>query len=88
MTVRKERGWQTQKKGWMASQVRTEELRAKAVTIDGRKDWYCRFCSETNVHKVEVSQVSDKHSVSVASHTHAGCINQEWSKLVGIVIIM
>ena len=22
---------------------------AKAVAIDGRKEWYCRFCSETNV---------------------------------------
>ena len=43
-------GWQTQKKrGWMAWQVRMEELHAKAVTIDGRKEWSCRFCSETNV---------------------------------------
>ena len=33
----------------MAGQVRIEELLAKAVTIDGRKEWYCRFCSETNV---------------------------------------
>ena len=30
----------------MAGQVRMEELLAKAVTIDGRKEWYCRFCSE------------------------------------------
>ena len=42
MTVRKE--------GWMAVQVRLEEILAKAVTIDGGRDcWYCRYCSETNV---------------------------------------
>ena len=54
-----------------------EELLAKAVTIDCRKEWYCRFFSKTNVFKIEVSQVADKHSVSVARHTPAGCINQE-----------
>ena len=32
----------------MAGQVRKEELLAKAVTIDGRKEWCCRVCSETN----------------------------------------
>ena len=39
-------GWQTQrKKGWMAGQMRMEELLAEAVTIDGRKEWYCGLCS-------------------------------------------
>ena len=33
----------------MAGQVRKEELLAKADTFDGRKEWCCRFCSETNV---------------------------------------
>ena len=42
-------GWQPQKKGSMAGQARMEELLAKAVTVDGRKEWYCRFCSETDV---------------------------------------
>ena len=31
----------------MAGQVRVEELLAKAVTVDGRKEWYCRVCWET-----------------------------------------
>ena len=43
-------GFQSQKrKGYMTGQVWKEELLAKATTIDGRKEWYCRFCSETNV---------------------------------------
>ena len=38
MTVRQDRRWQTQKKkGWMAGQVRMEELLAKAVTIGCRR---------------------------------------------------
>ena len=40
----------------MAGQVRVEELLAKAVTIDGRKEWYCRFCSEKNVCTVGVGR--------------------------------
>ena len=36
-------------KEFMTSQVRKDELLAKAVVIDGRKEWCCRFCSETNV---------------------------------------
>ena len=53
-------GWQTQKrKGWMSGQFRPEKLVAEAITIDGRKEWYCRFSAR--------SEVSDKHSVSIAS---------------------
>ena len=33
----------------MAGQVRMEELLAKAVTVDVRKEWYCRSRTETNV---------------------------------------
>ena len=33
----------------MASQARMEEILAKAVIIDGWKEWYCWYCSETNV---------------------------------------
>ena len=37
-------GWQTQKKRrWMAGQVQMEELLARAVNIDGRKEWCCGF---------------------------------------------
>ena len=43
-------GFQAQKrKGYVAGHVRKEELLASAITIDGRKEWFYRFCSETNV---------------------------------------
>ena len=43
-------GFLSQKrKGYMAGQVRKWELVAEAVTIDGRKERHCRFCSETKV---------------------------------------
>ena len=36
----------------MAGQVRQEELLAKAFVIDGRKEWFCRFRSETDVWSI------------------------------------
>ena len=33
----------------MADEVRMEKLLAKALIIDGRKELYCRYCSDTNV---------------------------------------
>ena len=50
MTVQKEReGKRRKRRGWMASQARMEEILAKAVIIDGREEWYCWYCSETNM---------------------------------------
>ena len=43
-------GFQTQKKKfWVSGQVRAERILAEAITIDGRKEWTCKFCSESNV---------------------------------------
>ena len=43
-------GDQTQKReGYMPGQIRQEELLATAVVIEGRKEWFCRFCSEASV---------------------------------------
>ena len=43
-------GFQThKKKSWVSGQVRVERVLADAITIDGRKEWTCKFCSETNV---------------------------------------
>ena len=43
-------GFQTQKnKSWVSGQVRAERVLAEAITIDGRKEWTCKFCSESNV---------------------------------------
>ena len=32
------------KKSWVSGQVRAERILADAVTIDGRKEWTCKFC--------------------------------------------
>ena len=38
--------WQTQKLNtWLSGQMRAEKVLAEAVTIDGRKEWICKFCS-------------------------------------------
>ena len=43
-------GFQTQKKkSWVSGQVRAERILADAITIDGRTEWTCKFCSKTNV---------------------------------------
>ena len=43
-------GIQTQKrKSWIPGQHRAEKVLADAITIDGRKEWICKFCSGTNV---------------------------------------
>ena len=42
-------GFQTQRnKSWVSGQVRAERVLAE-VTTDGRKEWACKFCSESNV---------------------------------------
>ena len=43
-------GFQTQKKkSWVSGQVRAARVLADAIIIDGKKEWTCKFCSETNV---------------------------------------
>ena len=43
-------GFQTQKnKSWVSGQVRAERVLAEAITIDGRKEWTCKFSLESNV---------------------------------------
>ena len=43
-------GFQTQKKkSWVSGQVRAERVLADAITVDDRKEWICKFCTETNV---------------------------------------
>ena len=45
MAVRKETDGKHEGKGWLSGQVRADRILAEAVTIDGRKEWCCRFCS-------------------------------------------
>ena len=41
---------QTQRRGsWIPGKERAEKVLATAVSIDGRKEWSCKFCSESNV---------------------------------------
>ena len=43
-------GWRTQiRNGWIPGQMCAEKILADAVTIDGRREWSCKSCSETNV---------------------------------------
>ena len=40
-------GFQTQKRGsWIPAIERAERVLASAMSIDGRKEWTCKFCSE------------------------------------------
>ena len=39
-------GYQAQ---WVPGKERAEKVQAEAITIDGRKEWTCKFCSQTNV---------------------------------------
>ena len=65
--------WQTQKKkGWMAGQIRKEELLAKAVIIDGRKEWYVGLSfllRDERLDEIEVSPLPDGCSFGVAKKT-------------------
>ena len=43
-------GFQTQEsKSWIPEKDREEKVLADAITNDGRQDWICKFCSESNV---------------------------------------
>ena len=42
--------FQPQKKGsWILEKKRAERVLASSISIDGRKEWTCKFCSESNV---------------------------------------
>ena len=44
-------GFQAQKKegSWIPGKERPERVLANAISTDGRKEWTCKFCSESNV---------------------------------------
>ena len=43
-------GYHTQKRGsWIPVKERAERVLAGAIAIDGRKEWICKICSESNV---------------------------------------
>ena len=45
-------GFQAQKRGsWIPGKERAERVSANAISIDGRKEWTCKFCSESNAAK-------------------------------------
>ena len=82
-------GWQTQKKrGWMAGQVRMKDPRARAVSTDGRKEWCCRSCSETNVWpRSKGRRCQTNIPFVLKGELQAGCFDQGgsvWFSLVSI----
>ena len=45
-------GFQTQKTGsWILGKERAERVLASVISIDGRKEWKCKFCSEEKKEK-------------------------------------
>ena len=43
-------GFQAQKRhSWILGKERAEGVLASAISIGGRKEWTCKFCSESNV---------------------------------------
>ena len=43
-------GFQAQKRGsWIPGEERAQRVLASAICVDGRKEWTCKFCSESNV---------------------------------------
>ena len=44
-------GFQAQKRvgSWILAKERAQKVLASAISIDGRKEWTCKFCSESNV---------------------------------------
>ena len=47
-------GFQTQKRGsWIPGKERAERGLASAISIDGREEWTCKFCSESDAWEVQ-----------------------------------
>ena len=43
-------GYQTRRRGsWIPGKERAEKVQAGAIKIDKRKEWICKFCSQSNV---------------------------------------
>ena len=74
----KREGWQTQKqRRWMAGQAWMEELLAEAVTIDGRREWYCsrrRMCGEGRMCQTNIPSVlQGKYRQAVSTKAGRSC---------------
>ena len=70
----------------MSGLVRGDELLAKAVVIDGRKEWYFRYCSETNVWTRDKCRRCKADIPRVAWKTRASRVHEEWAQLVGFIV--
>ena len=72
-------GFQTQRRGsWILAKERAEIVLAGVIAIDGRKEWICKFCSESNVwtrwrcrrcYKNIPAGLRSKHRQAVAART-------------------
>ena len=61
-------GFQAQKRGsW---KERAERVLANAISIDGRKEWTCKFCSESNMWTMQ--EVLQQHLGRVPWEAQAG----------------
>ena len=66
------------------SRADKKELLAKAATIDGRKEWNCRFCWETNVWKRSICRRCQRNFPSVLQGKHKQAVSnrggRSWSE--------
>ena len=73
-------GFQAQKKqkSWVSGQVRAERVMADAITIDGKKEWACKFCSETKrVDALALQALWEQHPKGSARQAQAGDVREE-----------
>ena len=80
---------QTQKKNsWVPGPIREERVLADAITIDGRKEWICKFCSETNVWtRWRLQALWEQHPHGSARQTQAGDVREEWRMVFWFVFL-
>ena len=61
----------------MVVQVREDELLSKVVVTNGKKEWYCCFCSETNVWtRAKCPRCKNRQSNGVALKPFASSVHE------------
>ena len=82
-------GFQTQKsKSWIQGKDRAEKVLADAITIDGRKEWICKFCSETNVWtRWRRKRCYSNIPTGLRGKLQTGNFGKDWKVVVRIIVI-
>ena len=83
-------GYKTLKrKGHLSGQIRQEEVLARAVVIEGRKEWYCRFVQRpTCGQERSAGDATPTFWQGVACEALAGGVFEKCAQLVGVVCVV